>query len=76
MKKLDVVSVGYCTGAAVLWTYVELFGDGDLAGLVFVDQAPLQDRSTLFGDDWNERRAWVETPEEMFAGLAADYLGV
>lgn len=47
------VPVGCSIGAAVLWTYVELFGDDDFAGFVFVDQAPLQDRS-VFGGDGDE----------------------
>ncbi|KAK1595087.1 Alpha/Beta hydrolase protein [Colletotrichum navitas] len=49
------VPVGCSIGAAVLWTYVELFGCADFAGLVFVDQAPLQDRSSF--DGWDESRA-------------------
>ncbi|KAK6840438.1 AB hydrolase superfamily protein YdjP [Apiospora arundinis] len=39
-----VVPVGCSIGAAVLWTYVELFGQHGFGGFVFVDQAPLQDR--------------------------------
>ncbi|KAI1763371.1 alpha/beta-hydrolase [Hypoxylon sp. FL1150] len=50
-----VVPVGCSIGAAVLWTYVELFGCGDFGGFVFVDQAPLQDRSPFGG--WGETRA-------------------
>ncbi|KAI5866281.1 alpha/beta-hydrolase [Durotheca rogersii] len=50
-KRLKFVPVGCSIGAAVVWTYVELFGsdDDDFAGYVFADQAPLQDRSA-FGD--------------------------
>ncbi|KAH6645160.1 Alpha/Beta hydrolase protein [Truncatella angustata] len=85
----DVVPVGCSIGAAVLWTYVELFGDADFAGMAFVDQAPLQDRSSF--DAWDEgkahrgcfdeasmlgaQRAWIERPEDAFKGLAADCLG-
>ncbi|KPI37695.1 AB hydrolase superfamily protein YdjP [Cyphellophora attinorum] len=47
--------VGCSIGAAVLWTYAELFGDKDFAGLIFVDQAPLQNRSPR--GDWNETKA-------------------
>jgi pimeloyl-ACP methyl ester carboxylesterase len=47
---MHIYAVGCSIGAAVLWTYVELFTDHDLAGFVFVDQAPLQDQS-LF-DNW------------------------
>ncbi|KAI1777393.1 alpha/beta-hydrolase [Hypoxylon cercidicola] len=50
-----VVPVGCSIGAAVLWTYVELFGRADFAGVAFVDQAPLQDRSP-FGA-WDAGRA-------------------
>ncbi|KAK0372644.1 hypothetical protein CCUS01_16395 [Colletotrichum cuscutae] len=52
---LKIVPVGCSIGAAVLWTYVELFGCADFAGFVFVDQAPLQDRSTF--DGWDESLA-------------------
>jgi pimeloyl-ACP methyl ester carboxylesterase len=37
------IGVGCSLGAAVLWTYAELFGSKDFAAMVFVDQAPLQD---------------------------------
>jgi len=49
------VPVGCSIGAAVLWTYVELFGCVDFAGFVFVDQAPLQDRSKF--DNWDATKA-------------------
>lgn len=55
--KTKFVLVGCSLGAAVLWTYAELFGeDADVAGFVFADQAPLQDRSLVFGD-WDATRA-------------------
>ncbi|KAI1841872.1 hypothetical protein JX266_011950 [Neoarthrinium moseri] len=85
-----VVPVGCSIGAAILWTYVELFGDADFGGMVFVDQAPLQDRSPFAGG-WDAsrahrgcfdeasmlaaQRAWTETPEAAYAGLVADCLG-
>lgn len=84
-----IVPVGCSIGAAVLWTYVELFGDSDFSGLVFADQAPLQDRSPF--DRWdatrahlgcyNEatmfaaQRAWTETPAAAHKGLVAECLG-
>lgn len=40
---LQIVAVGCSIGAAILWTYTELFTCSDFSGLVFVDQAPLQD---------------------------------
>ncbi|KAI0439806.1 Alpha/Beta hydrolase protein [Xylaria telfairii] len=52
---LSIIPVGCSIGAAVLWTYVELFGCGDFAGFVFVDQAPLQDRSPFGG--WDSTKA-------------------
>ncbi|KAK3334534.1 Alpha/Beta hydrolase protein [Neurospora tetraspora] len=52
---LEIVGVGCSIGAAILWTYVELFTDADFSGFVFVDQAPLQDRS-MFGE-WDETKA-------------------
>ncbi|EKJ77028.1 hypothetical protein NXS19_012183 [Fusarium pseudograminearum] len=52
---VSFVPVGCSIGAAVLWTYIELFGCNDFAGLVFVDQAPLQDRSAF--DEWDQSKA-------------------
>jgi pimeloyl-ACP methyl ester carboxylesterase len=37
------IGVGCSLGAAVLWTYSELFSSSDFRGMIFVDQAPLQD---------------------------------
>ncbi|KAK4215795.1 Alpha/Beta hydrolase protein [Rhypophila decipiens] len=55
-EELQIVAVGCSIGAAILWTYVELFTCADFAGLVFVDQAPLQD-AVFFGqnhpDNWD-----------------------
>lgn len=55
------VPVGCSIGAAVLWTYVELFGDADFAGFVFADQAPLQDRHPSLGADGAGDMLWDET---------------
>lgn len=38
----EVTVVGASMGAAVLWAYIELFGEERLARAAFVDQAPLQ----------------------------------
>lgn len=86
---VKIIPVGCSIGAAILWTYVELFSDDDFAGMVFVDQAPLQDRSTV--DSWDESKAhrgcfdeksmlsaqnaWIQTPETAFKGLVAECLG-
>lgn len=86
---VKIIPVGCSIGAAILWTYVELFSDNDFAGMVFVDQAPLQDRSSF--DSWDEtkahrgcfderttfdaQRAWINDAENAFKGLVADCLG-
>lgn len=87
------IAVGCSIGAAVLWTHLELFGSGPdtspFAGMVFVDQAPLQDRAERFG--WGEgmahrgcfdertmlgaQEAWCERLEEAARGLVGECLG-
>ncbi|EWG48197.1 hypothetical protein FVEG_08059 [Fusarium verticillioides 7600] len=67
---VSIVPVGCSIGAAVLWTYVELFGCNDFAGFVFVDQAPLQDRSVF--DGWDESKAHTGCYDEKTM-LAAQY---
>lgn len=84
-----IVAVGCSIGAAILWTYSELFGCDDFAGFVFVDQAPLQDRSIF--DDWNETKSskglyneatmlatqhlWIGDPQTAHKLLAESCLG-
>ncbi|ORY61567.1 Alpha/Beta hydrolase protein [Pseudomassariella vexata] len=51
----QIIPVGCSIGAAVLWTYVELFTSAPFTGFIFVDQAPLQDRS-WFGE-WDAAKA-------------------
>ena len=88
-EHLSVVPVGCSIGAAVLWTYVELFTYEDFEAMIFVDQSPLQDRSMF--DDWNQSLAhrgcfdeasllaaqkhWIEEPEKAFKDLVKDCLG-
>ncbi|CAJ2504929.1 Uu.00g123230.m01.CDS01 [Anthostomella pinea] len=62
LHSLTIVPVGCSIGAAVLWTYAELFGCADFAGFVFVDQAPLQDRSVF--DGWDASRAHLGCYDE------------
>lgn len=87
---VPIVPVGCSIGAAVLWTYVELFTTSDFAGFVFVDQGPLQDRS-VFGGGWDASRAhtgcydeaslraaqdlWVSDPPAAHHDLVAGCLG-
>lgn len=84
-----IVPVGCSIGAAVLWTYVELFGSADFSGFVFVDQAPLQDRSGF--DGWDETKAhtgcfdeksmlgaqrfWIDEPKAAHVDLVDGCLG-
>lgn len=89
-RDIRFLPVGCSIGAAVLWTHVELFGQSDnIAGFVFVDQAPLQDRSPFF--DWDSERAhkglndektllgaqemWIEKQHDAAIGLVAECLG-
>ncbi|TDZ37856.1 AB hydrolase superfamily protein YdjP [Colletotrichum spinosum] len=65
------VPVGCSIGAAVLWTYVELFGCDDFAGFVFVDQAPLQNRSRF--DSWDERFAHTGCYDEETTKAAQEF---
>ncbi|KAI2627055.1 alpha/beta-hydrolase [Hypomontagnella submonticulosa] len=88
-EKASIIPVGCSIGAAVLWTYVELFGCDDFRGFVFVDQAPLQDRSPF--DDWGPSKAhlgcfdeasmqaaqrdWIHNSADAHRGLVSSCLG-
>lgn len=41
--------IGTSLGAAIIWSYIELFGEGSISKVVFVDQAPSQ----WLMPDWN-----------------------
>ena len=43
-----VILVGWSMGAAVIWSYIELFGNEHLAGQVCVDQSPRQ----YYNEEW------------------------
>lgn len=63
----DVTVLGWSMGASILWSYIELFGNYRLKGLVCVDQAPLQ----YTGPDWQ----WGQNgcyDVEMFIRLCYD----
>eukprot|EP00892_Ulva_mutabilis_P007942 jgi/Ulvmu1/551/UM001_0559.1 len=42
LQLCDVFLLGTSMGCAVIWSYIELFGQSAVKGCVFVDQAPLQ----------------------------------
>ncbi|KAI7836993.1 hypothetical protein COHA_009175 [Chlorella ohadii] len=42
LELIDVTVVGASMGCAVIWSYIELFGEDRLKQACFVDQAPLQ----------------------------------
>lgn len=44
----DVTVLGWSMGASILWSYIELFGNDRLKGLICVDQSPAQ----YTGPDW------------------------
>ena len=44
--------VGTSMGCAVIWSYLELFGEDLVRSLVLVDQAPLQNREDPLGGAW------------------------
>ncbi|KAI1651186.1 alpha/beta-hydrolase [Daldinia loculata] len=88
-KAVKIVPVGCSIGAAVLWTYVELFGCDDFSGFVFVDQGPLQDRSPFGNWDASKshlgcydeqtmqaaQREWIHDSVNAHLGLVQSCLG-
>jgi len=64
------VLVGCSMGAAVIWSYLELFGSERVGGCVFVDQAPLQDRCE--GWEWGSKGIFdAKSLERVTASLNA-----
>lgn len=45
----DVTLIGTSMGASIIWCYFDMFGNDKISKAVFVDQAPLQNKT----DDWS-----------------------
>lgn len=83
----NVRAIGTSLGAAILWSYSELFSTSVFSHLVFVDQAPLQN----YLDDWGPevgnrgcnsteslremQRSLISQPEHAHRGTIAACLG-
>jgi len=59
--------LGHSMGCAVIWSYLELFGDDRIASLVFVDQMPC----ALRNPNWTDARALEAGASMDAAGLFA-----
>jgi pimeloyl-ACP methyl ester carboxylesterase len=82
------IGIGCSLGAAVLWTYSELFSSKGFQGMIFVDQAPLQD---YIPGNWSisqgnysvhdatslamAQATLSYAPDEVYRGLAQGCLG-
>jgi pimeloyl-ACP methyl ester carboxylesterase len=80
-------AIGTSLGAAILWSYSELFTTRAFSHMVFVDQAPLQNYLEDWGPEFGNRgcnnlealkemqRSLVESPKEAHLGTIAACLG-
>ncbi|KAF2125231.1 alpha/beta hydrolase-like protein [Dothidotthia symphoricarpi CBS 119687] len=50
-----IAAIGTSLGAAILWSYSELFGTSVFSHVVFVDQAPLQNYLSDWGPEYGNR---------------------
>ncbi|KAH5040190.1 hypothetical protein HBI27_039390 [Parastagonospora nodorum] len=51
----EVSAIGTSLGAAILWSYAELFTTSTFKKLIFVDQAPLQNYTSDWGKEFGNR---------------------
>ena len=71
---LGIKSADYCgwsMGAAVLWSYIDLFGTHGIRKIAFIDEAP----SIYSHEDWTEQErldagAFTTSPERMIAAFS------
>lgn len=82
LELTGVTAVGWSMGAAVLWSYLEMFGSDHISKLVCVDQSPKED---LVPQDWDRQSCFdVEAfttlskdieyaEEEVFSRMAGRY---
>lgn len=57
----EIVAIGSSMGAAILWSYCELYGNDRIVKAVFVDQAPLQYQT----DDWKLGSLGLKGPSDL-----------
>ena len=67
----DVTLIGHSMGCAVIWSYLELYGERNISRLVLIDQAPV----VTSWPDWSEEQkalcGCLHTPESIFAAVMA-----
>jgi non-heme chloroperoxidase len=67
----DIVLIGHSMGCAVIWSYLEQYGDSRVSRLVLIDQAPV----VTAWPDWTEadirRAGCLHTPQSLFEAVAA-----
>ena len=70
-RTTDIVLIGHSMGCAVIWSYLEQFGDSRVSKLVLIDQAPV----VTAWPDWTEPEIRVagclHTPQSLFEAVAA-----
>ena len=70
----DVTGLGWSMGASIWWSYIELFGEDRLSGLICVDQSPAQYVSPDW--QWGQKSCYdVETFIRLCCGIQADPVG-
>jgi non-heme chloroperoxidase len=59
-------------GAAVIWSYIELFGDAELSKLILIDQSPvLTSNPNWIGEELSESGAIFDA-EQLYNTIAMD----
>lgn len=70
LKLKDITLVGHSMGCAVIWSYLEQYGDSGLSRLVLIDQAPV----VTAWPNWTEAdiriAGCLHTPQSLFEAVA------
>ncbi len=71
LRNDEITLVGHSMGCAVIWSYLEQFGDSRISRLVLIDQAPAVTAWPNWSEDDIRRAGCLHTPQSLFEAVAA-----
>ena len=70
LKLKDITLIGHSMGCAVIWSYLEQYGDSRLSRLVLMDQAPVVTTWPNWSEEDIRLAGCLHTPQSLFEAVA------
>lgn len=71
LRMNEITLVGHSMGCAVIWSYLEQFGDSRISRLVLIDQAPVVTAWPNWSEDDIRLAGCLHTPQSLFEAVVA-----